>query len=139
MNKPACLFAIQLGLFCAPLAANEEINYSMVAEAGSKRMDEIIIRYMRELGSPCITAQTLDPKSNWKTISSKYFCSLNGRSFLNDFADAHFEDLSFSERAIEMVLSITPLEPTGEQKLNCTIPIRQNIVQEMICEDRNNQ
>lgn len=139
MNKPVFLFVIQLSLFCVPLAANDVVNYSMVAEAGSKHMDGVIVRYIRELGSPCMTAQTLDPKSDWKTISSRYFCSLNGRSFLNDFADAHFDNLRFSESGIDMTLSITPLEPLGEQRLNCTIPIRQNTVQEMICEDRNNQ
>lgn len=80
----------------------------MVAEAKSKRMDEIIVKYIRELGSPCITTQTLDPKNEWKTISSRYFCSINGRSFLNDFADAHFESLRFSESGIDMTLSITP-------------------------------
>lgn len=134
MNKAFYLFAtMQFGLFCTSLTASEAPNYSLVAEAESARMNEVIVRYIRELGSPCITAQTLDPKNDWKIISSRYFCSFNGRSFLDDFTDAHFEGFNFSESGIDMILSITPLEPTGEHRLNCTIPILQNTIQEMTC------
>lgn len=114
-------------------SADENIKYQNIAEANSLRAGEIVIRYLRELGNPCITVQTLEKIDDWKVISSKYFCSINGLSFRKDLADAHFENISLFNDRVSATLSITPLEPTGEQRFNCLISISKKTVQEISC------
>lgn len=130
------MLGIAAVLFVQVSSAEEGINYHNIAEASSSRTGEVVIRYLRELGSSCLTVQTLEKISEWKVISSKYFCSINGLSFKKDLADAHFENIAISNDKVSLTLSITPLEPTGEQRLNCFIPITKKTVQEISCIDQ---
>jgi len=127
---------IAAAIFMQTSSADEDVNYHNIAEANSSRTGEVVIRYLRELGDSCITVQVLENISEWKVISSKYFCSIDGLSFMEDLADAHFENISIFNDKISLTLSITPLEPTGEQRLNCFIPITKKIVQEISCADQ---
>ncbi len=122
-------------LFLATGAIGEEIDYSKISEAKSARLSNLVVRYIRTYGEPCAVLQTLNPRSGWKITSTKNICSLNGKSFKADFADTHFESVYFSDSGVHLTLSITPLEPTGEQKRKCFVPIKDGFINAMICED----
>ncbi len=121
--------------FLATGAIGEEIDYSKIAEAKSARYSNLVIRYIRIYGEPCAILQTLNPKIDWEITSTKTICSLNEKSFKADFSDAHFEEVYFSENSVHLTLSITPLEPTGEQKKECIIPVKDGVISVMTCED----
>lgn len=122
-------------LFLATGANGEEIDYSKISEAKSSRINDIIVRYVRLYGEPCISIQTVNPGGGWKVISTKNICSVDGKSFWTDFADAGFEDVSFSKKGVHLTLSTTPLEPIGEQKRECFVPIKDGSINAMTCED----
>lgn len=110
-------------IFFPTVTIGEEINYSKISEASSARIESILARYSRSYGEPCANIQTLSPGS-WEIIETKRICSFNNLSFETEVADAYFSNPEFSNNGIHLQLSITPLEPIGEQKKKCFIPIK---------------
>lgn len=101
----------------------EEIAYSRISEAQSVRHGKNLIRYFQVYGEPCTYFQFIDSKNKWSVATTKKFCSLDGKSFWTDFSDAAVTSVKVSDDGISMDLNITPLEPTGEQKKKCFMPI----------------
>jgi hypothetical protein len=66
-------------------------------------------------------------------LSSKRFCSFEGKSFADEVADATFEGLYFGEDGVHLTLSITPLRLTGEQRRACVVPVEQGIIGDLQC------
>lgn len=122
-------------LFLAMGVHGEEIDYSKISEAKSARINNLIIRYIRMYGESCAVLQTINPKGGREITSTKNICSLNGKSFKTDFADAYFENVYFSDNGVHLTLSTTSLEPIGEQKMECFVPIKDGSINTMTCED----
>jgi hypothetical protein len=110
----------------------DEIDYSKISEASSARIEKILVRYTRLFGEPCANIQILTP-GDWQVIETERICSFNGLSFETDFADAYFSDPKFSSDGVHLHLSLTPLEPTGEQKKKCFIPIKNKHIGTIEC------
>lgn len=113
-----------------------EIDYSKIAEASSARITNTLIRYYRLYGEPCANIQIINSK-NWEAVETKRICELNGLSLESEVADAYFSNPKFSKEGVHLQLSITPLEPIGEQKKTCIIPIRNKHIGDIECADRN--
>jgi len=134
MKKVVLLNFFPLFLAAGVMAAGEEVDYSKISEAKSARLNDVVARYIRIYGEPCAIFQVLNPRSGWEVISTKRVCSFGGKSFETDFADAHFEAVSFSSRGAHLTLSLTPLEATGEQEVKCFVPIEGGEIDTMVCE-----
>jgi len=110
-------------LFFVAHASAEEIAYSRISEAQSVRQGENLIRYFHVYGEPCTYFQLVDYKNGWSVSTTKKFCSLDGKSFRTDFSDAAVTGIKISADGVFMDLNITPLEPTGERKKRCFMPV----------------
>lgn len=116
------------------LVVSAEIDYSKISEARSARIEKILVRYFRIYGEPCANIQILDSK-NWEAVETKRICELNGLSLESEVADAYFSNPQFSNEGVHLQLSITPLEPVGEQKKTCLIPIKDKQIGAIKCAD----
>lgn len=116
------------------LSVSGEIDYSKTAEASSARIENILVRYFRIYGEPCANIQTLNSK-NWEAVETKRICELNGLSLESEVADAYFSNPQFSNEGVHLQLSITPLEPVGERKKACLIPIIDKQIGAIECID----
>ncbi|MDM8348535.1 hypothetical protein P8H27_06445 [Pseudomonas sp. sp1636] len=133
MRKISALFVLAL---LPAVTTGGEIDYSKIAEASSSRIESTLVRYSRLYGEPCANIQILNPK-NWEVIETKRICELNGLSLESEVADAYFSNPKFSKEGVHLKLSITPLEPVGEQKKICLIPIKDKQIGAIECTDRN--
>lgn len=131
MKKISVLFLLTL---LPSLVVSGEIDYSKIAEASSARIENILVRYFRLYGEPCANIQILNSK-NWEAVETKRICEFNGLSLESGVADAYFSNPQFSKESVHLQLSITPLEPVGEQKKACLIPIRDKQIGIIECTD----
>lgn len=131
MKKIFVLFLLTL---LPSLVVSGEIDYSKIAEASSARIENILVRYSRLYGEPCANIQIINSK-NWEAVETRRICEFNGQSLESEFADAHFSNPEFSKEGVHLQLSITPLEPVGEQKKTCLIPIRDKQIGAIECTD----
>jgi hypothetical protein len=92
-----------------------------------------VARYVSTFGSPCLTLQILAPNGGWRVLSSKRFCSFDGKSFWNGYASALFEDHAFSADGLHLTLSLFELRGEGEKRLACVIPIQNERIKELKC------
>lgn len=104
-----------------------------VSKVGVGRIGDNIIRYVRTFNDSCLEVQVLSPEGDWKILSATSFCSYEGKKFDSGFADAGFEDILVKEDGIHLTLSLTPLQPTGEQRMSCVIPIIYASVKNLSC------
>ena len=135
MRKVSVLFVFVL---FPTVAVGGEIEYSKISEASSARIEGTLVRYSRLYGEPCANIQIITPKS-WEAIETKRICELNGLSLESEVADAYFSNPKFSREGVHLNLSITPLEPVGEQKKLCLIPIKDKQIGTMECVMQNEQ
>lgn len=131
MKKISVLFLL---ILLPSLVVSGEIDYSKISEASSARIENILVRYFRIYGEPCANIQILNSK-NWEAVETKLICELNGLSLESEVADAYFSNPQFSNEGVHLQLSITPLEPVGEQKKACLIPIRDKKIGAIECAD----
>jgi len=68
-----------------------------------------------------------------KVLESMDLCSFEGKFFSTGFAYAGFQDITFEKDGIHLILSVTPLEPTGEQLRKCSIPIANGKMSSLHC------
>lgn len=131
MKKISVLFLL---ILLPSLVVSAEIDYSKISEASSARIEKILVRYFRIYGEPCANIQILNSK-NWEAVETKRICELNGLSLESEVADAYFSNPQFSNEGVHLQLSITPLEPVGEQKKACLIPIKDKQIGAIECAD----
>ena len=112
---------------------SDVINISQVSESASRRFGDVVARYVSTFGNPCLTVQTLAPDGNWRVLSSRQFCTFDGKRFWSDYAEAGFEDHAFAEDGLHVTLSLTELRAPGEKRLACVIPIQNAQIQELKC------
>lgn len=135
MGKVSVLFMFT---FFPAVTVGGEIEYSKISEASSARVGGTLIRYVRLYGEPCANIQIINPKS-WEAIETKHICELDGLSLESEVADAYFSNPKFSKEGVHLNLSVTPLEPVGEQKKLCLIPIKDKQIGTMECVMQNKQ
>lgn len=133
MKKISVLFLLT---FFPSLVFSGEIDYSKIAEASSARIENTLVRYSRLYGEPCANIQILNSK-NWEALKTRRICEFNGQSLESDFADAYFSNPEFSKEGVHLELSITPLEPVGEKKNICLVPIKDKKIGTIECTEKN--
>ncbi|WP_439820318.1 lysozyme inhibitor LprI family protein [Pseudomonas sp. HLG18] len=112
---------------------SEVIDVAKVSSSASQRYGDVVARYVTTFGSPCLNVQILAPKGNWRVLSSKRFCSFNGKSFWDGYASALFEDHAFTADGLQLTLSLFELREEAEKRLACVIPIQNEQIKELRC------
>ena len=131
-------FSKLVPLFCVFYlghAAAEIPDIGSVSEVGAGRVGNNVVRYVKTFGNSCLDVQVISPEKNWKVLSSSNFCTFEGKKFGSDFADAGFEDISVKADGVHLTLSITPLQPTGEQRRSCVIPVTTAVIKDLSCSE----
>jgi hypothetical protein len=126
-------------IFWLGSAAAEIPDLGAVSKVGAGRVGDKVIRYVRTFNDSCLDVQILNPEKNWEVLSASSFCSYEAKRFDLDFADASFEDISVKDDGIHLTLSLTPLQPTGEQRLSCVIAIANASIQKLSCSENHQQ
>lgn len=103
-----------------------------VSEVGVGRVGDNV-RYIKIFGSGCLNVQVISPEKKWEVLSFSSFCEFQGKSFDSDFADAGFEDISVEADGLHFVLGLTPLQPMGEQRRDCVIPVDATVIRDLSC------
>lgn len=111
-------------------------DYGRASKIESSRQGDVVVRYIKEYGSPCLRVQVLEPAKNWALIAEKRFCSYREKSLITDVAYATFEKITFSPDGISFRLSITPLTLNDEELYVCTIPVSGAKIRELECIDK---
>src|SRR5471030_637036 len=113
--------------------SGDEINLNKVSNAGISRFGDVVARYVNILGSPCLNVQILAPDGGWRVLSSARFCSFDGKSFGDGYADAGFDGYVFAADGLHVTLSLTELRGNGEERRKCLIPIQGSEIKELKC------
>jgi hypothetical protein len=110
-------------LFSFGSAKADIINYSNVSEVKSGRSGGVLARYIKTFEDECLAIEIIKIQGGVRVLDGENICSFQGKPFSTGFAYAGFQDITFEEDGIHLILSITPLEPIGEQLRKCLIPI----------------
>ncbi|WP_085647071.1 MULTISPECIES: lysozyme inhibitor LprI family protein [unclassified Pseudomonas] len=116
-----------------PDGPSEVVDVAKVSSSASQRYGDVVARYVTTFGSPCLNVQILAPEGNWRVLSSKRFCSFNGKSFWDGYASALFEDHAFTADGLQLTLSLFELREEAEKRLACVIPIQNEQIKELKC------
>ena len=108
-------------------------NLGGVYEVGSGRIGNHVVRHVKRFGTTCLEVQVISPDNAWKVLSTKRFCTFQGKSFDTDFSHAGFEDISIQKDGLHLTLDIIPLRPTKDEKWACVIPVEGIVIKEMTC------
>lgn len=113
--------------------ARAEVNYSAASEVNSGRIKGTLVRYIKTFEDDCLEVEVMNAGAKLSVLSSMHLCSFEGKSFSTGFAYAGFQDITFEKDGIHLTLSITPLEPTGEEVRECVIPIAEGNMSDLQC------
>ncbi|WP_191485079.1 hypothetical protein [Pseudomonas sp. FEN] len=116
-------------------AASEKANYNTIYEAHSRRIGEVVARYIKTHDDPCLTIEVLDPDKKWNILSRKKICSINGKSFMNQVSYSDFENITFSDKGIASSLLVFPLLPAARERYDCLIPIKGPKIGALACSE----
>lgn len=111
-------------------------DYSNASEINSGRSGDVPVRYIKSFNNQCLVVEVLDVKREVEVLDRLNLCSFEGKDFSTEYADVGFQDLSFGQDGLQFVLSITPLEPTGEQLRRCVVPIKGKVLGSLKCFER---
>lgn len=110
------------------------VDFNKVFLSGSQRFGDVVARYVSTFGSPCLTVQVLAPNGGWRVLSSKRFCSFDGKSFRSGYSYAGFEDHVFADDGLHVTLSLFELRGGADTRLACVIPIQNEQIKELKCD-----
>jgi uncharacterized protein YecT (DUF1311 family) len=113
--------------------SGDEIDLNKVSSAGISRFGNVVARYANIVGSPCLNVQILAPDGDWRVLSSARFCSFDGKSFWDGYADAGFDGYVFAADGLHVMLSLTELRGNWEERRKCLIPIQGSEIKELRC------
>jgi hypothetical protein len=116
-------------------ASGEVVDYLSVSEVNSARVGGVLVRYVKTFENECLDVEVISIKSKLKVLQRINFCSFEGRSFSTGFAHAGFQNINFDESGVHLELSITPLEPVGEQIRKCFIPVIDGKLSSLECSE----
>ncbi|WP_248745711.1 hypothetical protein [Pseudomonas sp. MWU12-2037] len=114
-------------------AASDKANYNTIYEAHSRRIGEVVARYIKTHDDPCLTIEVLDPDKKWIILSRKKICSINGKSFIDQVTYSNFEKITFSDKGITSSLLVFPLLPAARERYDCLIPIKGPTIGALAC------
>jgi hypothetical protein len=120
-------------LFSFNFAKADIINYSNASEVMSGRSGGVLVRYIKTFENECLAIEIIKTQGGVRVLDGENICSFQGKLFSTGFADAGFQDITFEEDGIHLILSITPLEPIGEQLRKCLIPIEIGKIGSLAC------
>lgn len=106
-----------------------------VSTVGAGRIGDKVIRYVKTFNDNCLEVQIVSSDGEWRVLAASKFCSFEGKKFDSDFADAGFEDISIRGDGIHLTLSLTPLQPVGEKRWGCIIPIVFESIKKLSCSE----
>ncbi|MCY1459935.1 hypothetical protein D9M71_774520 [compost metagenome] len=109
------------------------MNYSAASEVNSGRINGTLVRYIKTFEDDCLEVEVVNSGAKLSVLSSMHLCSFEGKPFSTGFAYAGFQDITFEKDGIHLTLSITPLEPTGEEVRECVIPIAEGNMSDLQC------
>ena len=136
VNNCMARLSLERAAYLNTIVADEPgnvVDLNKVYLSGSQRFGDVVARYVSTFGSPCLTVQILAPNGGWRVLSSKRFCSFEGKSFWDGYASAVFEDHAFTTDGLHLTLSLFELRGEGEKRLACVIPIRNEQIKELKC------
>jgi len=136
INNCLARMSLERAAYLDTIVADEPgnvVDLNKVFLSGSQRFGDVVARYVSTFGSPCLTVQILAPNGDCRVLSSKQFCSFDGKSFWSGYADAGFEGHVFADDGLHVTLSLTELRPIGEKRLACVIPIQNEQIKELKC------
>ncbi|MFW6751379.1 lysozyme inhibitor LprI family protein [Pseudomonas glycinae] len=136
INNCVARMSLERAAYLDTIVADEPgnvVDLNKVFLSGSQRFGDVVARYVSTFGSPCLTVQILAPNGGWRVLSSKRFCSFDGKSFWNGYASALFEDHAFAADGLHLRLSLFELRGDGEKRLTCMIPIQNEQIKELKC------
>lgn len=113
--------------------SGDAIDLNRVFTAGSQRYGDVVARYLTTFGSPCLNVQILAPDGGWRVLSSARFCSFDGKSFWDGYADGGFEELEFTADGLHVKLVLTELRGNGQERRACVIPVQNSQIKELKC------
>ncbi|WP_052451105.1 hypothetical protein [Pseudomonas batumici] len=131
MKKIIALLLISTNTY----ATSEKANYNTIYEAKSRRIGEVVARYIKTHDDPCLTIEVLDPDKKWTILSRKKFCSINGKAFTNQVSYSDFEEITFSDKGISSSLLVFPLLPAARERYDCLIPIKGPKIGGLTCSE----
>ncbi|MEB2518899.1 hypothetical protein D3C76_737130 [compost metagenome] len=120
-------------LFSFSFAKAEITNYSNASEVRSGRSGGVLVRYIKTFEDGCLAVEIIKINGGLAVLDGQNICSFQGKPFSTGFAYAGFQDITFEEDGIHLNLSITPLEPIGEQLRKCWIPIESGKLSSLEC------
>jgi hypothetical protein len=115
------------------------VNYSASSEVNSGRVNGTLVRYIKTFEDDCLEVEVVNSGAKLSVLSSMHLCSFEGKPFSTGFAYAGFQDITFEKDGIHLTLSITPLEPTGEEVRECVIPIAEGNMSDLQCSSARRQ
>lgn len=136
INNCVARMSLERAAYLDTIVADEPgnvVDLNKVFLSGSQRFGDVAARYVSTFGSPCLTVQILAPNGGWRVLSSKRFCSFDGKSFWDGYASALFEDHAFAADGLHLTLSLFELRGDGEKRLACVIPIQNEQIKELKC------
>jgi uncharacterized protein YecT (DUF1311 family) len=136
INNCMARMSLERAAYLDTIVADEPgnvVDLNKVFLSGSQRFGDVVARYVSTFGSPCLTVQILAPDGGWRVLSSKRFCSFDGKSFWDGYASALFEGHAFAADGLHLTLSLFELRGDGEKRLACVIPIQSEQIKELKC------
>ena len=114
-------------------AEAEATSIELVYKADTKRILNKSVRYYQTLDSPCIYIQVLKPGGRGANESQFNFCSIDGKSFQDDYSEVILESASFTSVELFFNLKIFPLELTEEKYFTCRATLDGNRITPPSC------
>lgn len=115
------------------IASSDTVNYSFASEVNSGRVGGVLVRYVKTFENECLEVEVVSVKPSPKVLQRMNLCSFEGKSFSTGFAHAGFQNIIFAKDGIYLDLSVTPLDPIGEEIRKCFIPVLDGRLNALQC------
>lgn len=119
-------------LVATPTTFSAELEYSDVYKADTGRIDNNSVRFIVTGRSPCIWIQNLVRGMPGKISAESQLCSLNGNSFMTDYAYVGIEKGYFHNNKLYMEISTTTKELVSDT-LTCEVMFDAGVAKRLKC------
>jgi hypothetical protein len=119
-------------LVAAPTSFSAELEYSDVYKADTGRIGNDSVRFIVTGRSPCIWIQKLVRGIPGKISAESQLCSINGHSFMTDYAYVGIQKGYFKNNKLYMEISTTTKELVSEA-LTCEVLFNVGAAQSLEC------
>lgn len=115
-------------------AADSISAYAM--EMNTKRINGSLFRYTRfntESPFPCLRLELIKPEDSWNITEKNDICEMNGMSLASDYAYSGFENIRFTDSALEFEFKYYLENTAGEYAQNCSVNVSKGTMQSIEC------